>query len=237
MIAIGPERFREMLAGFHAMDEHFRTAPIEQNLPMLLGLIGIWYDNFFGAETRRGPAVQPVPRPPPRVPPAARHGEQRQVGRPRPASAVELADRPDRLGPARHERPARVLPADPPGHEAHPGRLHRLRPARPTSLGDHQDLLDGQLPRAARGARVRQDARGGRAEGVPEHQVPHRVFEGNHPTNTILRRRAHAPRARAARSRSTSTRCSPRARSGTSTRSTSGASSSARSSRRTSCRS
>src|SRR5713101_7581823 len=51
MIAIGPDRFREMLAGFHAMDEHFRTAPFERNLPVLLGLIGLWYDNFFGAET------------------------------------------------------------------------------------------------------------------------------------------------------------------------------------------
>ncbi len=51
MVAIGPEAFREMLAGFHAMDVHFRTAPIEQNLPMILGLIGIWYNNFFGAET------------------------------------------------------------------------------------------------------------------------------------------------------------------------------------------
>src|SRR5205807_9486459 len=51
MIAIGPEHFREMLAGFHEMDEHFRTAPFERNLPVLLGLIGIWYNNFFGAET------------------------------------------------------------------------------------------------------------------------------------------------------------------------------------------
>src|SRR5450759_458986 len=51
MIAIGPEQFREMLAGFHAMDEHFRTAPFESNLPVLLGLIGIWYNDFFGAET------------------------------------------------------------------------------------------------------------------------------------------------------------------------------------------
>src|SRR5437588_3454431 len=51
MIAIGPEQFRQMLAGFHAMDEHFRTTPFERNLPVLLGLIGIWYNNFFGAET------------------------------------------------------------------------------------------------------------------------------------------------------------------------------------------
>ena len=51
MIAIGPDHFRAMLAGFHEMDEHFRTAPFERNLPVLLGLIGIWYNNFFGAQT------------------------------------------------------------------------------------------------------------------------------------------------------------------------------------------
>src|SRR5207244_9385915 len=51
MIAIGPGHFRDMLAGFHAMDEHFRTAPFAQNLPVLLGLLGVWYGNFFGAET------------------------------------------------------------------------------------------------------------------------------------------------------------------------------------------
>ena len=51
MIAIGPENFRAMLAGFHAMDEHFRTAPFEQNLPVLLGLLTVWYTDFFGAET------------------------------------------------------------------------------------------------------------------------------------------------------------------------------------------
>ena len=51
MIAIGPDRFREMLAGFHSIDEHFRTAPFERNLPVLLGLIGVWYIDFFGAET------------------------------------------------------------------------------------------------------------------------------------------------------------------------------------------
>ena len=53
MIAIGPDHFREMLAGFHAMDEHFRTTPFEKNLPVLLGLIGIWYNNFFGARRWR----------------------------------------------------------------------------------------------------------------------------------------------------------------------------------------
>ena len=67
----------------------------------------------------------------PRLPPAARHGEQRQVGRPR-RQPGRRADRPDRVGPARHQRPARVLPTHPPGHEADPGRLHRVRARRTT---------------------------------------------------------------------------------------------------------
>ena len=51
MIAVGPENFRAMLAGFHAMDEHFRTAPFEKNLPALMGLLAVWYNDFFGAQT------------------------------------------------------------------------------------------------------------------------------------------------------------------------------------------
>ena len=82
MIAIGPDAFRDMLAGFHAMDEHFRTAPIEQNMPMLLGLIGIWYDNFFGAETVAILPYNDYLSKLTRVLPAARHGERREVGRP-----------------------------------------------------------------------------------------------------------------------------------------------------------
>ena len=83
MVAIGPDAFRDMLAGFHAMDEHFRTAPIESNLPMLLGLIGIWYDNFFGAETVAILPYNDYLVEAHRLPAAARHGERREVGRPR----------------------------------------------------------------------------------------------------------------------------------------------------------
>ena len=72
-------QFREMLAGFHAMDEHFRTAPLEQNLPVLMGLLGVWYADFFGAADGRGAAVRPVPEAVPGVPAAADDGEQRQA--------------------------------------------------------------------------------------------------------------------------------------------------------------
>ena len=61
MIAIGPERFAEMLAGFHAMDEHFREAPLERNLPVLMGLLAVWYGDFFGAQTVARAALRPVP--------------------------------------------------------------------------------------------------------------------------------------------------------------------------------
>ena len=79
MIAIGPENFREMLAGFHAMDEHFRTAPFERNLPVLLGLLAVWYTDFFGAADGRRAAVRPVPEALPGLPAAADDGEQRQA--------------------------------------------------------------------------------------------------------------------------------------------------------------
>ena len=79
MLAIGPEHFRAMLAGFHAMDEHFRTAPFERNLPVLMGLLAIWYTNFFGAQTVGGPAVRPVSKALSGLSPAADDGEQRQA--------------------------------------------------------------------------------------------------------------------------------------------------------------
>ena len=80
MLAIGPDGFREMLGGFHQMDEHFRTAPFDRNLPVLMGLLSIWYNDFFGAQTVGGAAVRAVPEALPGLPPAADHGEQRQAG-------------------------------------------------------------------------------------------------------------------------------------------------------------
>ena len=79
MLAVGPDHFRAMLSGFHEMDEHFRTAPLEKNLPVLMGLLSVWYNDFFGAQTVGGAAVRPVPQALSRVPPAAHHGVQRQA--------------------------------------------------------------------------------------------------------------------------------------------------------------
>ena len=77
-LSIGMDNFEELLTGAHVMDEHFRTAPLEQNLPVMLGLLGVWYNNFFGAQTHRHPALRPVHAPLPRLLPAGRHGVQRQ---------------------------------------------------------------------------------------------------------------------------------------------------------------
>ena len=83
MIAVGPANFRDLLAGFHAMDEHFRTAPPERNMPMLMGLLTLWYNNFFGARDRRGHALFRRPGPLPGLSPAVADGEQRQARRSR----------------------------------------------------------------------------------------------------------------------------------------------------------
>ena len=232
MIAIGPERSGEMLAGFHAMDEHFRTAPLEQNLPMLLGLIGIWYNNFFGAETLAVLPVQPATWRSCRRTSSSSTWRATASPSTATATAVDVADRPDRLGPAGHQRPARLLPADPPGHEAHPVRLHRLLPAATTCVGDHHDLLMANFFAQTEALAFGKTRRGGaRPRACPSDAgaAPH--VRRQPPDEHDPRDRAHAARCSASSSRSTSTRSSPRARSGTSTASTSGASSSARSSR------
>ena len=120
-----------MLAGFHAMDEHFRTAPFERNLPVLMGLLAVWYADFFGAQTVAVlPYDQYLKRFPAYLQQLTMESNGKHVtldGEPR-----RLRDRPDLLGRARHQRPALVLPADPPGHAAHPVRLHRASASRST---------------------------------------------------------------------------------------------------------
>ena len=127
MLAIGPEHFRAMLAGFHAMDEHFRTAPFERNLPVLMGLLAIWYNNFFGAQTV---GVLPYDQYLKRFPAYLQQLTMESNGKhvTLDGASRRLPDRADLLGRAGDERPALVLPAHPPGDEAHPLRFHRLLP-------------------------------------------------------------------------------------------------------------
>jgi glucose-6-phosphate isomerase len=184
MVSIGPDAFRDMLAGFHAMDEHFRTAPIESNLPMLLGLIGVWYDNFFGAETV---AILPYSQYLVHLPAYFQQLEMESNGK-----SV------DRDGNRVSWQTGAIVWGQPGtnGQHAYYQLIHQGTKLIPCDfigfaranevVGDHQDLLAANLlaqPEALAFGKTRAEVE---AEGVPAHQVPHRVFEGNHPTNTIL---------------------------------------------------
>ena len=131
MLAIGPDNFRAMLDGFHQMDEHFRTAPFERNLPVLMGLLAIWYNDFFGAQTV---AVLPYEQYLKRFPAYLQQLTMESNGKhvTLDGNRGDVRHRPHLLGRAGHQRPALVLPVDPSGNAADPLRLHRLRPARST---------------------------------------------------------------------------------------------------------
>jgi glucose-6-phosphate isomerase len=184
MLAIGPGAFGEMLAGFHAMDEHFRTAPFAQNLPVLLGLLGVWYGNFFGTETH---AVLPYSHDLGRFPAYLQQLDMESNGKSvtRRGRAVSVA-----TGPVVWGAPGTN------GQHAFFQLLHqgtRLVPCdfiafcRPNhTLAEHHDLLVAncfaQTEALAFGKTAAQVA----AEGVPAALVPHRTFPGNRPSNTIL---------------------------------------------------
>ena len=227
MIAIGPDNFRAMLAGFHAMDEHFRTAPFDRNLPVLMGLLGLWYTDFFGAETV---AVLPYDQYLKRFPAYLQQLTMESNGKHVTLDGARgrLPDRPDLLGRAGDQRPALVLPAHPPGDAADPLRLHRLLPvAQPARQPPRP--ADGQRLRAGRGAGLRQDGRGGEGRGDARLAGPAPHLRGEPPVERPPRRAADPRGARHAGGALRAQRLHPGDRSGTSTRSTSGASSSARS--------
>jgi len=184
MIAIGPDRFREMLAGFHDMDEHFRTAPFARNMPVLLALIGVWYVNFHGAATH---VVLPYSQYLHRLPAYLQQLDMESNGK-----SVTLAGEPVAwdTGPVVWGTPGTN------GQHAYFQLLHqgtRLVPAdfigfaRPSGdVGGQHDLLMANFlaqPEALAFGKTREEVE---AEGVPEHQVPHRVFPGNRPSSTIL---------------------------------------------------
>ena len=194
MIAVGPDNFRAMLDGFHAMDEHFRTAPFEQNLPVLMGLLAVWYTDFFDAQTV---AVLPYEQYLKRFPAYLQQLTMESNGKHVTLDGHDgrLPDRPDLLGRAGHQRPALVLPADPPGDEADPLRLHRLRqvaqPARQAPRPAHW-RTSSPRPRRSRSARR---PRKSKAEGTPDRLVPHRDVRGQPPVEHDLPRRTLTPDA------------------------------------------
>ncbi len=129
MLAVGPENFRAMLDGFHQMDEHFRTAPFERNLPGAPRAADRLVHGLLRGRDGGRPALRAVPEALPRVPAAAHDGEQRQARHAR-RDGGRLRHRPRLLGRAGHQRAAFVLPAHPSGNPSHPLRLHRLRRSR-----------------------------------------------------------------------------------------------------------
>jgi glucose-6-phosphate isomerase len=187
MLAIGPENFRAMLAGFHAMDEHFRTAPFERNLPVLMGLLTVWYNNFFGAQTV---GVMPYDQYLKRFPAYLQQLTMESNGK-----HVTLDGRPVdyQTGPIYWGEPGtngqhsfyqlihqgtKLIPCD------FIGFCQTLNP-----LGDHHDLLMANLFAQTEALALGKTAEEVRAEGTPEWLVPHRVCEGNRPTSTILAER------------------------------------------------
>jgi len=184
MLAIGPEKFRALLAGFHEIDEHFRTAPFERNLPVLLGLLAVWYTDFFGAETV---AVLPYEQYLKRFPAYLQQLTMESNGKHVTLAGVEV-DYP--TGPIYWGEPGtngqhsfyqlihqgtRLIPAD------FIAFVETLNP-----LGRHHHMLlanvFAQTEALAFGKTIEQV----KAEGTPDWLAPHRVFAGNRPSNTIL---------------------------------------------------
>jgi glucose-6-phosphate isomerase len=187
MIAVGPEHFRAMLAGFHAMDEHFRTAPFECNLPVLMGLLTVWYTNFFGASTV---AVLPYDQYLERLPAYLQQLTMESNGKhvTRDGVGVDYQTGPIYWGEpgtnGQHSfyqlihQGTRLIPCD------FIGFSETLNP-----LGNHHDLLMANVFAQTQALAFGKTAEEVRAEGIPERLVPHRTFEGNRPTNTILAER------------------------------------------------
>jgi glucose-6-phosphate isomerase len=184
MIAIGPEGFRDMLAGFHAMDEHFRTAPPERNLPLLLGLLTVWYNNFFGAQTL---GVMPYSSHMRRFPAYLQQLQMESNGK-----HVDLQSRhvSVQTGPIIWGEPGTD------GQHSFYQLLHqgtKLVPCdfigfcRPLSpLVDQHNLLMANLLAQAEALAFGKTAEELTAEGSPAFQTPFRVTEGNRPSNVIL---------------------------------------------------
>ncbi|PQP26209.1 glucose-6-phosphate isomerase [Rhodococcus opacus] len=190
MVAIGKERFAEFLAGFHAVDEHFRTAPLEENAPVLLGLIGLWYSNFFGAESR---AVLPYSNDLVRF---AAYLQQltmesngksvRADGTPVPSSTGEIFwGEPGTNGQHAFyqllHQGTRLVPSDFIGFGEPTDDL-------PTAdgTGSMHDLLMSNFFAQTKVLAFGKTAEEIAAEGTPEHLVPHKVMPGNRPSTTIL---------------------------------------------------
>jgi len=189
MLAIGAEQFHEMLAGFHAMDEHFRSAPLESNLPALMGLLAIWNNNFLDAATV---AVLPYEQYLKRFPAYLQQLTMESNGKhvTLNGKVVDYNTGPIYWGEpgtnGQHSfyqlihQGTRIVPCD------FIGFGHTLNPLPAQGGGDQHDLLMANLIAQGEALAFGKTAEEVRAEGTPEALVPHRTFEGNRPSNTIL---------------------------------------------------
>jgi glucose-6-phosphate isomerase len=187
MLAIGPARFEEMLAGFHAMDEHFREAPTGANLPMLMGLLAVWYTDFFGAETQ---AVLPYDQYLHRFPAYLQQLTMESNGKHVTLDGAHVDydtgavywGEPGTNG--QHSfyqlihQGTHLIPCD------FIGFANPLNP-----LGRHHDILMSNVFAQGEALAFGKTPEEVRAEGTAEEVVPHRVMEGNRPSNTILAER------------------------------------------------
>jgi glucose-6-phosphate isomerase len=184
MLAVGADNFRAMLAGFHAMDVHFRTTPFDRNLPVILGLLTVWYTDFLGAETI---AVLPYDQYLKRFPAYLQQLTMESNGKSvtLDGTRVTYATGPVFWGEpgtnGQHSfyqlihQGTRLIPCDLIGF------AHSLNP-----LGDHHDLLMSNVFAQSEALAFGKTAEAVRAEGTPDWLVPHRTFEGNRPTNVLL---------------------------------------------------
>jgi len=184
MIAIGPDNFRAMLDGFHQMDEHFHTSPFERNLPVLMGLLAVWCNDFLGAETV---AVLPYEQYLKRFPAYLQQLTMESNGK---HVTLEGKDVAHDTGPVYWGEPGTN------GQHSFYQLIHqgtRLIPcdfiafAKPLNqLGRHHDILLANVFAQAEALAFGKTPEQVKAEGTPDWLVPHRVFEGNRPSNTIL---------------------------------------------------
>jgi glucose-6-phosphate isomerase len=184
MVAIGPENFRALLGGFHQMDEHFRTAPFEQNLPVLMGLISVWYNEFFDAQTV---AVLPYEQYLKRFPAYLQQLTMESNGKHVTLDGVRVNYD---TGPIYWGEPGTN------GQHSFYQLIHqgtRLIPCdfiafgKPLNVvGRHHDILVSNVFAQAEALAFGKTPEQVKAEGTPDWLVPHRVFEGNRPSNTIL---------------------------------------------------
>jgi len=184
MLAIGPDHFQTMLAGFHAIDEHFRTAPLERNLPVLMGLLGLWYNDFFGAQTV---AVLPYDQYLKRFPAYLQQLTMESNGK---RVTLDGAVVDCQTGPIYWGEPGTN------GQHSFYQLIHqgtRLIPCdfiafgqSLNTLGRHHDMLVANVFAQTEALAFGKTREQVKAEGTPDWLVPHRVFEGNRPSNTIL---------------------------------------------------